>query len=95
MVLSVRAHSGMEDGCLGLNAIQRRCLSVSPSQVTDVIPYDASGELAALLITGDVEFVTKSKSRSETIDAAQLAEHMLKCFITQVSLVVVPASICK
>ncbi|XP_042492120.1 vesicle-fusing ATPase-like [Macadamia integrifolia] len=81
--LSLRAHEGIRDGCIALNAIQRRHARVSTGDTVSASRFVPPDNCNLALLTLELEFVKKG-TKSEQIDAVLLAQQLRKRFIDQV-----------
>lgn len=84
MVLTVKPLKDFEDGCIGLNVVQRKCAKASlrdPISVVKFVP--PSKRFKLVLLTLEVEFV-RNRGKSEELDATSLGKQIQRGFIGQV-----------
>ncbi|KAK9092552.1 hypothetical protein Syun_027463 [Stephania yunnanensis] len=82
-VLSYTAHQSIREGCIALNAIQRRHAKVSSGDTVSVSRFVPPEEFDLALLSLELEFVKKG-TKSEQIDAALLSQQLRKRFLNQV-----------
>ncbi|RAL52485.1 hypothetical protein DM860_007342 [Cuscuta australis] len=82
-VLSVSAHGEIDNGYLGLNAIQRRDAKVSTRDSIIVSRFIPPDDFKLALLTLDLEFVRKG-TKDEQVDAVKLANQIRNRFGNQV-----------
>ncbi|KAL1821564.1 hypothetical protein ACET3Z_016433 [Daucus carota] len=82
-VLSLAAHDSVENGKIGLNAIQRRHARVSNGDSISVSRFIPPDDFNLTMLTLELEFVKKG-NKEEHVDAVRLAQHIQDRFSNQV-----------
>uniref|UniRef100_A0A7S0S019 Vesicle-fusing ATPase n=2 Tax=Pyramimonas obovata TaxID=1411642 RepID=A0A7S0S019_9CHLO len=84
-VFFVKPHPSVEAGCIALNAVQRKGARVSAGDVAQVLPFTPpSQKFASVMLTLELDFITRGKGKQEEVDAATLSREMVKRFSSQV-----------
>ncbi|XP_039129363.1 vesicle-fusing ATPase [Dioscorea cayenensis subsp. rotundata] len=84
IVLSLRAHDGVYDGHIALNAMQRRHTKVSAGDSISISRFIPPDNFNLALLTLEIEFVKGKVTRNEQLDAIVLAQQIRKRFVNQV-----------
>ncbi|KAG0626113.1 hypothetical protein M758_2G103100 [Ceratodon purpureus] len=83
LIFKITPHDAVENGCLALNAIQRRCLRVSAGDSVTVDRYVLPSNCDLVMIHAELDFVSKGK-KQETIDSTIISKELKKRFSGQV-----------
>mmetsp|Transcript_15169 Transcript_15169/g.20934 ORF Transcript_15169/g.20934 Transcript_15169/m.20934 type:complete len:724 (+) Transcript_15169:78-2249(+) len=84
-VLFIKPHPAVEPGCIALNGIQRKGLRVSAGDSLPANPFRPPGHSFDLaVLTLELDFITRAKSKTEEIDAGILSKELVKRFSSQV-----------
>ncbi|XP_020257515.1 vesicle-fusing ATPase-like [Asparagus officinalis] len=84
LILTLRVSEKINDGRIGLNAVQRRYAKVSTEDQISVSRFVPPENFSLAMLSVELEFVVKRANRAEQIDAINLAQQLRKRFADQV-----------